>query len=232
MARCIILGCPRHGFLTGFAGKRLTGVAMAEELQGLLNRIKEEGISKAEAQKEQLLGKATQEARDIVERARKEAEDLLRKARSEAKLTLEKGEASLKQAARDILIGLRKSIELELTRTVSLEVAGAMAPQALAGIIDRLVASFIEKGGKVDGIEVLLSPEDQKKLQSLVTERFVGRLKEGVSLVPVAGMDGGIKVAVKGESMYYDFSHAAMVQALSAFLNPRIARLVAEVGEV
>jgi len=189
---------------------------MAEELQGLLNRIKEEGISKAEAQKEELLGKAAQEAKDIVERARKEAEDTLRKARSEAKLTLEKGEASLKQAARDILIGLRKSIESELTRTVSLEVAAAMAPQTLVGIIDRLVASFVEKGGKVDGLEVLLSPEDQKKLESLVTERFVARLKEGVTLVPVAGMDGGIKVAVKGESMYYDFSHAAMVQALSA----------------
>ncbi len=210
---------------------RRMGDTMAEELQGLLNRIKEEGLSKAETERQEIMARAQEEARAIVDGAKKEAEELLRRARQEARLTQEKGEASLKQASRDILIGLRKAIEAELTRTVSLEVAQVLKPDVLVGILDRLVESFVARKGEVLGLEALLAPEDQKALETLIAGRFVGRLKEGISLHPVAGLEGGIKVASRGDSLYFDFSQEALTQALSAFLNPRIARLIAQVEQ-
>ena len=46
---------------------------MAEELQGLLNRIQTEGIEKAEAEKAEIIGNAKAEAAKIIEIAKEEA---------------------------------------------------------------------------------------------------------------------------------------------------------------
>jgi V/A-type H+-transporting ATPase subunit E len=204
---------------------------MAEELQGLLNRIKEEGITKAEAEGAALLAKARAEAAAIVAQGRAEAEALRAAAGKDAALAKEKGEAALKQSARDVLIGLRKSLDSELTRTVGLAVEEALGPEVLVGILDHLVAAFAQRGGRVEGLEVLLSPEDQKKLEALVLARFKDRLKGGVTLRPVPDIAGGIKVAAKGDALFFDFTAGAITESLCAFVNPRIAALIREAGE-
>jgi V/A-type H+-transporting ATPase subunit E len=204
---------------------------MAEELQGLLNRIREEGVAKAEAEGGQIVARAKAEAAELLARARTEAEALRAAAARDAELSRQKGEAALKQAARDLLIGLRKSIDGELTRTVGLAVEDALTPQTLTGILEHLVAAFAARGGRVEGLEVLLNAEDQKKLEALVVARFKDRLKEGVTLRPVPEIAGGVKVAAKGDALFFDFTAGAITDSLCAFVNPRIAALIREAGE-
>ncbi len=204
---------------------------MAEQLQGQLNRIMEEGISKAETEGAALLAKARTEAAAIVAQAKAEAAGLRAAALKDSALAKEKGEAALRQAARDVLIGLRKSIDGELTRTVGLAVDAALSPDVLVGILDHLVAAFAQRGGRVEGLDVLLGAEDQKKLEALVLARFKDRLKAGVTLKAVPEISGGIKVAAKGDSLYFDFTAGAITESLCAFVNPRIAALIREGGE-
>lgn len=203
---------------------------MAEELQGLLNRIKEEGISKVEAEKQAILTQARKEAEALLSRARAEAEELSAKARKDAALTQEKGEAALKQAARDLLIAVRESVKKELAATVGLEVSAAMNPSLMTSILEHLVSAFAAKGGNVEGLEVLLNAQDLKQLEALVVGKFTHRLKKGVTLTPVPDIDAGIKVGMQGESLYFDFTNQAITEALCAYLNPRIARLTREAG--
>ena len=81
---------------------------MAEELQGLLNRIQTEGIEKAEAEKAEIIGNAKAEAAKIIEKAKEEAASIVKKANEEAEISVSKGNAAIRQAARDMKKGLRQ----------------------------------------------------------------------------------------------------------------------------
>ena len=57
---------------------------MAEELQGLLDRIQSEGIAKAEAEKTKIVEDAKAEAAKIVAAAKEEAASIVKKAKPRA----------------------------------------------------------------------------------------------------------------------------------------------------
>ena len=87
---------------------------MAEELQGLLDRIQSEGIAKAEAEKTKIVEDAKAEAAKIVAAAEAKAASIVKKANEEAEISVAKGNDAIKQAARDVLIALRADIEKRL----------------------------------------------------------------------------------------------------------------------
>ena len=108
---------------------------MAEELQGLLNRIQTEGIEKAEAEKAEIIGNAKAEAAKIIEKAKEEAASIVKKANEEAEISVSKGNAAIRQAARDVLIALRADIEARLKSLVTESIGKAMTPDVMGKII-------------------------------------------------------------------------------------------------
>jgi len=201
---------------------------MAEELQGLLNRIKEEGISEAESRRKELIAEAEAEAKTIVDAARQEADRMRKEAKKDAEQFHERGEEALRQASRDLLISVRDALKAELEATVNLEIQKVLSPETLADIIERMLAMFTELKGDVDGLETLLAEKDRDALEDLIVSRFTDRLKHGVTLTPSTHIEAGIKVGTRNDNMFIDFTDEALTEMICEYLNPRIAELVRE----
>ncbi len=199
---------------------------MAEELQGLLDRINEEGLKKAESEKERILAEAEKEAGEIIEKGKAAAERLMAEAQREIETLRGSGEAALRQAARDVIISLEAEIKKLLSSIVQAAAGKAMTPAKLAKILAILAAAYADKQGEISSIEVL-APEGQlEELRAAFQSELAEGFKAGVELRPASGLEAGIKVSFDGKAVVHDFSSEAVSDMLCAYLAPRILAII------
>lgn len=198
---------------------------MADELQALLDRVNEEGLKKAESEKEKIIGNAKEEASEIVSKAKAEAEELKANAQKEADMLVEKGKQALGQAARDTLLSLRKQLQERINTVVKGEVDSALEAASIAEIVKDLAAAYVEKGGTVEQVKLLLPEAKLKEMEGVVRKKLTENLKAETEIAPVPKLTGGFKISFGGDVMY-DFSDEALTEAICTFLNPRLAELV------
>jgi V/A-type H+-transporting ATPase subunit E len=200
---------------------------MADELQALLEKINEEGLKKADAEREAIVAKANKEATRIVEEAAAERKRMLEEARREAETLRVKGEESLRQAARDLLLSLREQLEQRLKAVAADTVREALTPDQVAGILKDMVGSFLSDAGDDSGAEVQVGAEQEEQIRNHLMSHLADDLRSRVELTPVRGISGGFRIQVNGEDVVYDFSDDALAEALTAFVNPRLAEILA-----
>lgn len=199
---------------------------MAEELQGLLDKINKEGLDKAEQEKARIIAEAKDEAKSIVAKAKEDAEALIAEAKKEEEKLKASGAAGLQQASRDVIIALEESIKEILSNIVKTSVAESMSPEQLADIVSTLAAAYAK--GAEPKLTAMASPEQLEVLTQTFTAKLQETFKGGIELKPVLGIDAGIKVSFSGDSVVHDFTSDAIGDMLCAYLNPRILKLVTE----
>jgi len=64
------------------------------------------------------------------------------------------------------------------------------------------------------------------RLKSFFTEKLSGELNKGVELKSSRKLTSGFHISNKDGSAYYDFSADAVVEMLSAYLNPKLAEIM------
>lgn len=197
---------------------------MAEELQGLLDRINKEGLEKAEEEKKRLIAEAKKEAEEILQKAKAEAEQIKGDAQTEASKLLASGEAGLKQASRDVIISLDAEIKRILSSIVQASVAEAMNSDRLAEIISMLADAYAK--GTSESLEAMASPEQIEELKAAFQAKLSNKFKDGIELKPVVGIEAGVKVSFGGSAVVYDFTSEAVAEMLCTYLNPRILEIV------
>jgi V/A-type H+-transporting ATPase subunit E len=196
---------------------------MADQLQGLLERINREGLEKAEAERQRLVAAAQAEAQALIDKARTETECLVAEARRETDKLRIAGEASLQQAARDVIIALEIELKTALTNIVREDVSQALSPERLADIILELTRAYTA----TDRQATVQVPEAQMDaLQATFTARLANYLQSGIELKPVPDLDAGLRLSWSGDHMVHDFSVEAITELLCAQLNPRLSRIV------
>ena len=115
---------------------------MEEQLQSLLDRIRSEGVERADAEAAAILAQAADRAGRIIEDAQAESQSLRRKAEDDATASVRRGEQALEQAARDFLLSLQRSIEAVLRETLCETVAAALSPDVMAEMLVRLADAY------------------------------------------------------------------------------------------
>ena len=133
---------------------------MAEDVQGLLEKIHSDGIAKAEQEKEAILNAAKQEAAEIVAAAKAEAETLMRNARSEAEADQRKASETIRQAARDTVISLKTDLLSRLNAVVKNCVGEAMTPEVMEQIILKMAEAYGKSTESAESLEILLPKKD------------------------------------------------------------------------
>ena len=83
---------------------------MAEQLQGLLERIQKDGIDKADAEGQRIIDDAKAQAASIISDAEAKAKAGLDNAEREGAAFAERGKVALQQAARDVVITVGDAI--------------------------------------------------------------------------------------------------------------------------
>lgn len=200
---------------------------MEVQLQELIGQIKKQGVDAAEIEAEAILNSAKEQAEKIVSEAQQKAEHILLDAKNETEKMTKASEDAIRQAGRNLLISFRESISKELNVIIGESVSEAYSSENLEKLIVNAVEGMINHSDAED-ISVILGEKDFKELENALLSKLKERISGGVTLKPNDNFDGGFRIAVNDEGVYYDYSAEAVTDMLSNYLSPRVARLLKE----
>ena len=201
---------------------------MAEELQGLLDRIHKEGIQKAETEKKELITNAKKEADAILKKAETDAKDIVKKAQEKAKKEEEKAKSSIQQAARDIIITLKTELLERLNLCVQNLVSEAMTPALMGDIIAKMTNTFAKSSGKEAELSLIFSAKDLDKMTQHFKKNLAGNLKKHPEIFEGHDFAAGLQIGFKGSDVFLDFSDNALTDIISGYVGSRLASILNE----
>ncbi len=201
---------------------------MDVQLNELIEKIKTDGISSAKDEAEKILSDAARRKEEIIKEAEKEALAMKNAAKEEAKRMEASGKAALEQAARDMILKVRQSIQ-----QISDAILAKKSGEALSGDgLAKIVTAALEKwDGKEGELSLLLSEADAQKLGKDLTSQLAAKFGEGVEIKPFSGIAAGFRIGTKEGGSYYDFSSREIAEMLSQLVNPQLAAIVEEAAK-
>lgn len=197
---------------------------MSEEIKGLIEKIREEGVIAAEGKARQIEEEARRSAANIIEKARDEAQKIVREANQQAAAKEASTKALLQQAGRDLMLSLKKEIDSMLHKLIVSEVAEALSPQELIRIIALLIKDYSSKGGA--DIIITLKKSDSEKLSRGFLEKLKEETKKGIVLKSAEEISGGFIISFDAGKSHYDFTDKALAEYISSYLKPALAKIL------
>ena len=199
---------------------------MAEELQSLLDKINEEGVRKAEAQRSEIIAAAEAEAKAIRAKAAEDTEAVVKAAKEEAAGLQARAESAVRQAARDILLELQSELQRRITRAVSSAAEQALTPELMAGLIRDLAAKFAASPDAQ--LTVLSAAKDVPALEAALRSALADSFRSRPKLFASPEIKGGMEVSFKNGEVYFDFTSDAITELVAEYIGPRLAKLLAD----
>lgn len=196
---------------------------MAEELQHLIERIRKEGVETGEKAAEALVAEAKKKAAAIVADAEAEAAAKTKKAEADAAAFAERGKATLKQAARDLLISVGESVQGVITGMVGNQVGAALTPETVGAMLVKLADAYGKNGGEMTAV---VSESDAAALKGGICKELNEKLAAGLQLESSRGIFKGFRVGTRGGAVFHDFTGDAIAESLANFLRPDLADVV------
>ncbi|WP_367026560.1 hypothetical protein ABZN20_01475 [Methylococcus sp. ANG] len=215
----------------------------ASGVEALIQRLREEGVAKGEAEARALVSAAEQQAAAMLQAAYAEAGKVREQLKQEAERFDAAGREALAMAFRDTVIRLRD----ELTRRFQVEV-GRLVGQELEqtevirelllqlGIIagdqarlDRQARFTVQLPARLVGLEELRKKPEELEggtLTQLVSSITGNLLREGVEFHPVAHTGRGIRLFLRDGAMQVDLTDEACAAILLEHLQPRFRALL------
>ena len=204
---------------------------MSSDLQGLIDRIRKEGVEKAESEAGDLLAEARRQAGIILRQAENDARVMRERARAEAAAFEEQGRQTLGKAARDLIMMVQQAIERSLAAVIHRKVADAMEPDLLRDLIPRVVEAYLKREDDEGGVDLLISEEDQSRVVEYFLGSFRSAIDAGLEVRADRGVVRGFKVALDGENVRHDFTAAAIAEAMAAMVRPRLAEILRQASQ-
>ena len=145
---------------------------------------------------------------------------MLKEAEKEIQLARTSSEDSIKQAARNVSLQLKKSIEDEYSEILRKAVKGDLKGKPLMD----LVKTALE--GDVSGKAVELSKADLEALSQELSVVFAQEIKEGLEFRPSPVLQAGFRIAEKDGSGYVDVSDEKCTELLLPYLSDTLKAIL------
>lgn len=199
---------------------------MAEELQGILDRINADGIAKANAERDAIVEKAKREAAKIVADAKAEAAEIIKSAESEAEAFAKRTENALRQAARDIKISLKGELESRINKAVENASAEALSPEFMAQLIKMAAEKFISSPD--DEVTVHCAVKDTAALDAALKAALADSLNKAPVVLGNGAIRNGLEVAFRDGAFCIDFTGDAVNDLFAAYAGQLIEKIIRE----
>ncbi|MDC7246374.1 MAG: V-type ATP synthase subunit E [Sphaerochaetaceae bacterium] len=198
---------------------------MEQQIQDLVESIKRDGINEAEKKSAQIIDAAQKKAEQIIAQSEKEAASIIEKAQKEVSVMESSGKEAVKQASRDVILSLKKSIYDHMDRLLTKKVKTGITDKQLVSLIVQVV-----KGGLEDPAQTVLevNPDQIASLEESLRGDLEKELKAGLTIKAVPQVDVGFRLTDKSGSSYYDFSDEEISSLLKPFLNTAISQILSE----
>ena len=196
---------------------------MELQIQDLVESIKRDGISEASKRAAEIIAEAKAKAEEIVRSGTKDAAKIIEDARKEVAVMQQSGRAAVEQASRDVLLSLRKSIQIQLDSLLEQELSKTISGDNLVALIVGIVQS-----GMVESSQsaVDLNQENLKSLAATLKIRLANELKSGLEIRPVESVKTGFRISEKDGKSFYAFTDEELASLMTPFLNPMIQEIV------
>ena len=201
---------------------------MTQQIQELINKIKQEGIEQAQTKAKEVEAEARKKAEDIINEAKQRAEQLIANANTEAKRLNDTTQITLKQTARDMLLSVRKEIQILFNKIIAQEVHKAITPEELAQLISLTVKGSLQNKNNGADITVHLSEHDLKKLREGLLVKIKEEVKHPIKFHSSEGLGTGFTISFDSGKSCFDFSDKSLVEYLSQYLNQELSQLLKE----
>ena len=199
---------------------------MAEDVQGLLDKIHNDGIAKAEQEKEAIIAAAKKEAAQIVAEAKAQAEILKKAAQTEAQTDQDKANDAIRQAARDAVIALKADLLAKLNAVVHSCIGDAMTPEVMKQIILTMAQSYAKDANAGESLEVLISKQEQEQTQAFLKEQLLKELKASPVIELTTDFNSGLQISFRDSDVYFDFSDDALAEVICRFVGPKLTAVI------
>ena len=199
---------------------------MAEELQGILDRINADGIAKADAERNAIIEKAEKDAAKIVADAKALAEEIKKSAESEAAAFEKRAENALRQAARDIKISLKSELESRINKAVENASAEALSPEFMAQLITMAAEKFVASPD--EEVSVSCAVKDTSALDAALKAALADSLKKEPQILGSSSIRNGLEVSFQDGAFCIDFTGDAVNDLFSAYAGKLIEKIVGE----
>ena len=197
---------------------------MDVQVKELIEKIKTDGVKSAEENSSRIVSEAEKKAASIVENAEKEAAEIKSQAQNEASRMEQAGKEALKQAGRDLLLGVKKDVESLFDRVLQAGTAEVLSGDSLKDAIVAILKSW--KDGEVGDLTVLVSPDALKGMESQLNAELKSEIEKGLEIKPFSDLDAGFRISVKDGRAFYDFSDKELMELLSKYLNPALMSIL------
>ena len=200
---------------------------MQNKLQELTDKLYNEGLAKGKQEAEQLKANAKNEAAQVIAQAKEEAQQILAKAQSEAAELKAKSENDVKMASQQAFTAIKKQIEEVITAKSLAPVKNAVADtEFLKEIIKAIVSAFNPQNTDSVAIDLILPLEKKEELDSFAKETLTKICTAGVDVQFSKGVQGGFKIAPKGEGYMLSFTDKDFENIIAEYLRPKTKSLL------
>lgn len=194
---------------------------MAEDIQGLIEKIKREGIQAAEVKAHDIEAQAKQNAAEIIKKARQEAEIILENAKEMSARTEKNTQALLTQAARDLILGFKKEINNILNKIIAAEIKPALSGEQIAELIFALIKDYAQ--AEKEGLVITLPKADRENLEHYLFSRLKEEVKKGITIKTNDDIQTGFQISYDAGKSYYDFTGQSLIDYIGAQIKPTLA---------
>lgn len=194
---------------------------MAEELQSLLEKINNEGIKKAEAERDIILSDARKQAEDIIAEAKKNAANIVESSKREAEALNARATAALKQSARDIVLQLKNELQSRLAEAVQNAESAALTPEFMAELTVKLAEAFAVDSNAQ--ITLRTAVKDLEKTDEALKKALANSFVNAPELFPGREISAGMEVSFDGGKCYFDFTADAVTELVNDYIGEKLA---------
>lgn len=195
-----------------------------ENLEGIVAKLKEQGINAGEAEKQRIIEDAKKQAEAIISDAEAQKRTIIDEANSKAEQAEKNGKTALKQASRDMIEATKVSV-LKYMESIfgGLTESLFTQDQYLQELTKAVVTS-------IEGNKTVSVPADTlKAMETFITKEG---LKEQVELKPLANNDAKIVVQSKDKSgVQFVLSDSDIQQAMFTLLNKDLVERITQSQE-
>jgi len=203
---------------------------MDVQLQELIDKIKKDGVTAAEAEAKKIVDDSEKKAEGIIADAQAKAAEIIKNAKLETERMEKASEEAITQAGRNMLLSFKDSLVGELEGLVQAETEKALSKDVLAKLVPETVKAW-SKNTDASQLSVLLSEKDLKALESAFTSELKAEIAKGMEIKPDKTLSAGFRIGVNNGAAYYDYSAESLAEMFAAYLNPKVAGLLKEAAK-
>lgn len=205
-------------------------------VQGLIDRIRDQGVQSANREAERILVDAEAKASRLLADARNEVEQMRLKASADISAEQAAALEALKLSARDTVLQLKNKVSAAFETFVRrLVTSSTQDRELIKNLVLVLAGHSVDEFVKDKKIQILLSEailsgQSDEELRAMGKQAILNiasdMLREGVELVAASDVEGGAKVRLIGEQLEIDLSDKAISKMLADRLSPRFQAIV------